>query len=120
MGPSVGHVGTKVCGWAQLVVSIAPRIYVPGCIHDRQNGTAVTKVFFWVVTVLTHFLGFNILAQVIVGYDSTIFQVTLHTGHNNDPGAFNISGVRSFVEEQKKMLLADGGTFFCTSLTHPN
>jgi hypothetical protein len=43
------------------------------------------------------------LAQVIVGLDSQ--KVTLHTGHNNDPGAWNISGVRSYVELCKSWLM---------------
>jgi hypothetical protein len=84
-------------------------------VHPRQvEWYHHDKGLFFGITVLMHFLGFNILAQVIVGYDYTIFQVTLHMGHNNDPGAFNISGVCSFVEEQNTKLLADGGTFFCS------
>jgi hypothetical protein len=39
------------------------------------------------------------LAQVVVGFNGQIYQVTLHTGHNNDPGAFNISKVRAYVED---------------------
>jgi hypothetical protein len=50
------------------------------------------------------------LAQVIVGLDSQMYQVTLHMGHNNDPGAWNISGVRSYVELRNVKLSADGGT----------
>jgi hypothetical protein len=60
------------------------------------------------------------LAQVIVGLDSQMYQVTLHTGHNNDPGAWNISGVCSYVELRNVKLLADGGTslFKLYTLTH--
>jgi hypothetical protein len=39
-----------------------------------------------------------------------MYQVTLHTGHNNDPGAWNISGVCSYVELHNIKLLADGST----------
>jgi hypothetical protein len=56
----------------------------------------------WMGAMEKHFhcrlSGFNILAQVIIGLDSQMYQVTLHTGHNNDPGAWNISGVHSYVE----------------------
>jgi hypothetical protein len=47
------------------------------------------------------------LAQVVVGLNGQIYQVTLHTGHNNDPGAFNISKVRTYVEDHNIKLLAD-------------
>lgn len=54
------------------------------------------------------------MAQVVVGLDSRIYQVNLLTGHNNDQGAFSISGVRHFIEENNIKLLADGGRQRCS------
>jgi hypothetical protein len=36
-------------------------------------------------------------------------QVDFLLGHNNDQGAFNLSGLRKFLEENNIRLLADGG-----------
>jgi hypothetical protein len=34
------------------------------------------------------------LAQIVVGHDSRIYQVNLLQGHNNDSGAFGLSGLK--------------------------
>jgi hypothetical protein len=53
--------------------------------------------------------GFNMMAQVIVGLDGKIYETTLLMGHNNDAGAFNLTGVREFIEQHQIRLLADLG-----------
>jgi hypothetical protein len=65
--------------------------------------------------------GFNLLAQVVISHDSqpsgcsliiittNFSQVDFLLGHNNDQGAFNLSGLRKFLEENNIRLLADGG-----------
>ena len=49
------------------------------------------------------------MAQVICGHDSRIFQVNLLTGHNNDAGAYNLTGVREYLVQRNLKLCADGG-----------
>lgn len=53
------------------------------------------------------------LAQVIVGHDSTIYQVNLLTGHNNDAGALILTKMKEFLVQNDIKLLSDAGlTFF--------
>lgn len=57
--------------------------------------------------------GFNMLAQVVVGHDSRIYQVDLFQGHNNDKGAYLKSGLNLDLVGGNIKLLADGGAYNC-------
>jgi len=50
-----------------------------------------------------------ITAQVVVGFDGTLYNITFGQGHNNDQGMFNLSGLRDKVLRENLYLLADGG-----------
>jgi hypothetical protein len=56
------------------------------------------------------------MAQVVVGPDSHIYQVNFLTGHNNDAGAFKITGLNASLFTKKVKLLADGGSLLCSNL----
>jgi hypothetical protein len=53
--------------------------------------------------------GFMLLSQVVCGLEGRLYQVDLLTGHNNDSGAFNITGLKSFLIQNQIRLLADSG-----------
>jgi hypothetical protein len=52
------------------------------------------------------------MAQIVVGHNSQIFQVNLLKGHNNDPGALELTGLKDFLVGEDVKLLADGGVTF--------
>jgi len=52
------------------------------------------------------------MAQVAVGNDSRIYRVDLLSGHNNDRGAFNITGLKQFLVDHQQKMLADAGCMF--------
>jgi hypothetical protein len=51
--------------------------------------------------------GFMILGQLVTGLNGEIYQVDLLCGHNNDPGAFEISSLKKFLVTHQIKLLSD-------------
>lgn len=89
--------GTKFLGWQSTIGSLDCTAHPRTRVHPRQAD--------W----YRRDKGFNMLAQVVVGHDSRIYQVDLMTGHNNDRGAFDISGLKAFLVSNNEKLLADSG-----------
>jgi len=53
--------------------------------------------------------GHFVLAQVVTDMSGRILNVSFFRGHNNDQGAYNLSGLADFLRGQEIRLLADGG-----------
>ncbi len=50
-----------------------------------------------------------LLAQVVCNMRGQLMDVQLLKGHNNDQGAFNLTGTNLFLDENNVQMLADGG-----------
>jgi hypothetical protein len=78
-------------------------------IQDKQIGIAETKASQSLGTSCdkSRFPTPSGCSLIII--TTNFSQVDFLLGHNNDQGAFNLSGLRKFLEENNIRLLADGG-----------
>ncbi len=107
-------------GWEGTIGSIDCTAHLRTRVHPRQaEFYRRDKGFLKRRNFDSPNLGFNIMAQLVVGSNSHIYQVNFLTGHNNDAGAFKITGMNRWLQQEKVKLLADGGkvTFTLLPLT---